>query len=409
MRLFGALVAAALGLSAGYDFSEARAVLERWIDHGTFPGCVAGVFKSSDGSQLLLESFGRLAANSTTSTSLETVYDLASLTKVTGATTASMALYQKGLLPLSLRIVDVLGSDFGTHGKAEITVEHLLTHSAGFPPDPTPVWYDKCTPCGARDEPPRFECVGTIYGLLMRQTLANPVGEVFVYSDLSFITLMFVLGKIIEEHQLLPVSECGELSGPQAWQCKFQTYVQLLHREMGSMATFLPTVAPKLLEPMAPTIGGEAAGYVNDPNAFALGGVSGHAGFFANVPALQKLVQRLVTAKEDDPLINASTARLFTTVRNASLSTRALGWDTNDPLCGSIPQPTFTHTGYTGTQICAIMADAETPMPFYTILLTNRVWPSDSEQSRKEILTARKEFNSAVTKAITGLGSIEIV
>ena len=101
--------------------------------------------------------------------------------------------------------------------------------------------------------------------------------------------------------------------------------------------------------------------------------------------------------------VNSTTAELFTKIHNRTQSSRALGWDTNDRAsnsyrgCGNLSATTFTHTGYTGTQICA---DPVTGGGLITILLTNRVYPKADEGSLHRIHAARQAFNNAVLSAV---------
>lgn len=164
-------------------------------------------------------------------------------------------------------------------------------------------------------------------------------------------------------------------------------------------------------------------GQVSDGNAYALGGVAGHAGLFSTTSDLWALLSGLMKARatptaDDDTQVevememegeqgrlgaaitwqlNGSTVRTFTTMINQSQSSRALGWDTNDYVsntyrgCGNLSSLTFTHTGYTGTQVCN---DVERGLT--TVLLTNRVYPHADEASLHTIHTARQEFNNIV-------------
>jgi serine-type D-Ala-D-Ala carboxypeptidase len=98
-------------------------------------------------------------------------------------------------------------------------------------------------------------------------------------------------------------------------------------------------------------------GQVSDQNAYAMGGIAGHAGLFSTAPDLFHLLHTLLFASEDDTFVNSTTVALFTTMYNASQSSRALGWDTNnynnsDYLgCGNLSSSSWTHTGYTGTEV----------------------------------------------------------
>ena len=98
-------------------------------------------------------------------------------------------------------------------------------------------------------------------------------------------------------------------------------------------------------------------GQVSDENAYAMGGIAGHAGLFSTAGDLHTLLHRLLFAAPADPWVNQSTVKLFTTVYNVSQSSRALGWDTNNYAtsgylgCGNLSSSSWTHTGYTGTEV----------------------------------------------------------
>ena len=167
-------------------------------------------------------------------------------------------------------------------------------------------------------------------------------------------------------------------------------------------------------------------GRVDDGNAYALGGISGHAGLFSNVDDMRILMHVrehflsccwlfrsnfLLTFfiqawlfEEKPSLLNATTIKLWTTEYNHSVSCRALGWSTNDQtvvdrgwdgLCGSLSSRTFLHVGYTGTQICA---DPERGL--YTILLTNRVYPSGDNVKIEDF---RRSWNDLIVKIYDNL------
>lgn len=131
----------------------------------------------------------------------QTKYDLASLTKVLATTTATMKLYQSGYLELGAccrvrrrdktadaKVTQYLGDEFGANGKAGITIRHLLTHSAGFPPDPVPGFSSPAFGCPQTKAgvaaPEVFTCMPKIRSALNSQSLQYPIGEQSVYSDL---------------------------------------------------------------------------------------------------------------------------------------------------------------------------------------------------------------------------------
>jgi CubicO group peptidase (beta-lactamase class C family) len=145
---------------------------------------------------------------------MDTMFDVASLTKVSVTTTVSMLLYQWGVLDLDARVADAFGPTFvqGDARKANMTVEHLLLHEAGLPPDPTTgnlTAQSYCTPGFACHEttafPPAqrgltFSCQARVLAELSSQPLFQPPGLGYTYSDISMITMMFLLGRLVRIH-----------------------------------------------------------------------------------------------------------------------------------------------------------------------------------------------------------------
>jgi len=368
----------------------------------------------------------------------DTLFDLASLTKVTATTTATMLLFQRGILAIEDNVADLFPEAFSAadERKSRIEILHLLTHTAGFPPDPTPVSF--CAPsfgCPETEEPPRnrtltFSCQSRSYGAIISQNLDRAPGEAFVYSDISMMTLSLVVGYHARKHHLISQddlrSDC--LAAAQIErvankidpidQCYFEAFTRLNIFEPVANASlsnaFFGFRPDQFATRCAPTwndtkadFPGECVlpfrervlqGEVSDGNAYALGGVAGHAGVFAGVRELVDFLGMILYASSDSVLgITKETAHLFTTVWNASQSSRALGWDTNDYAtntyrgCGNLSSQTFTHTGYTGTQLCADPANN-----VMTVLLTNRVYPRADDESKTKIHTIRMKLNNVV-------------
>ncbi len=137
-------------------------------------------------------------------------------------------------------------------------------------------------------------------------------------------------------------------------------------------------------------------GEVHDENAWALGGVAGHAGLFATARAVGQFSQAMLRQfRGDTPLAQASTFRRFTTRSTVPHSTRALGWDTmkSSSSCGGrMSAAAIGHTGFTGTSLWIDPA-----VDLYAVLLTNRVCPSRDNQA---ILNVRPRFHDAVMEAM---------
>jgi CubicO group peptidase (beta-lactamase class C family) len=354
---------------------------------------------------------------------VQTTFDMASLTKVLATTTTAMLLYDKGVLDLNMEISNekLLGAQFSQNGKEKITVRNLLLHDSGFPPDPVPGYGAASFGCPetAHFHPKlSFSCIPKIFNSVLHQTLQNPVGAVYVYSDLSMITAAFALGKLIQVHNLVSHSDLlqscvAELSGPPAYHCYFEAFLRThVVRKLG-MARSGFLLDPNRYPQATPTWNDTTyrhellQGVVSDENAFAAGGYAGHAGFWSTTSDTYLLTKALMFG--GDSFIRHSTVELFTKAYNLTQSSRALGWDTNDYTkntyrgCATLSSKTYTHLGYTGTETCN---DPERKL--ITILLTNRVYPGKTN-SADLIHALRQSFNTAVQQAFdTGAFSTEI-
>ena len=426
------------------DWGGVDDALRSLVSSHAFPGATAIV---ADRSGLLhATAVGRHTyGTSAMKMELSTHFDMASLTKVLVTTTCAMLLYQWGELKLDAPVINMFGPKFSAADsrKGMITPRHLLLHEAGLPPDPTPVSY--CAPSFACPEvallPPRernltFSCRQRAFDHLVKsQTLDRAPGIKFVYSDISMITMMNVVGHLaksgghVHEHDLLPAcvgenataSDSGGSFITATAQCYFEAFARthIFNKfEVGRADTYLGFRLPKALWPIAaPTWNDTTSGFpgecvrpyrervlqgeVSDGNAYSLGGVAGHAGLFASVRHVHLLMHEILFAPGMGALgITRDTVDLFTTVHNKTRSTRALGWDTDSVLCGNMSARTFTHTGYTGTMICADPDARDGGL--LTVLLTNRVYPKADEASEERIHAARVRYNNAVLVALGG-------
>jgi len=348
---------------------------------------------------------------------------MASLTKVLATTTTAMLLYDQGLLDLDRKLSDpsMLGPGFANHGKQEITVRNLMLHNAGYPPDPVPGYETPAFGCPDTSRyHPRltFSCMPKIYSSVLVQTLQNPVGAVYVYSDLSMITAALAFGRIIKDHNLIQYSdllpECiNTLKGqPSEVTCYYEAFVNSqVARKLGmARSGFLlersryPSAAPTWND----TIYRHEVmqGVVSDDNAYASGGYAGHAGFWSTTTDTYLLAKTLMFG---NTYIKRSTVEMFTKIANVTQSSRALGWDTNNYQmntyrgCASLSPKTYTHLGYTGTENCN---DPERQL--ITILLTNRVYPNKT-LTAPLIHELRQAFNTAVQQTYdAGTYTVEI-
>lgn len=217
----------------------------------------------------------------------------------------------------------------------------------------------------------------------------------FLYSDLSMITLMFAIGTLVRDNALVPpTSMVAPCFDPTNVVCNFNAFVQInVFQRYGMKATgFVPQNA-ELCVPQwdDPWYHHELIkGYVSDQNAYALGGISGHAGVFTNVEDALKLMKVWLFAT-DPAQLNATTIALWTKVANLTQSSRALGWDTNDQAyrwCGTFSDRTFLHIGFTGTELCA---DPE--IGVLTVMLANGRYPDYNQDG---MIAYRPAFNQLI-------------
>ncbi len=343
------------GRQAGPAFPRIDELVADGIAAKAAPGAVVLVGR---GNQTVYEkAFGfRATVPSQEAMTLDTVFDLASLTKVVATTTAVMTLVEQGRVRLNDPVAAFVPG-FERYGKAGITVRHLLTHVSGLRPDvDLHPWtgYDAAIAL-AVDEVPT----------------AAP-GEQFVYSDINF----FLLGDIVTRvtGQSLDAYLQRTVFGP------------LGMRDTGFLPAkaLLPRIAPteRCAEHDAwPCKRPDAAplrGVVHDPTARRMGGIAGHAGLFSTARDLQRFARMLVNGGELDGvrvLSAAGVARMITPVpMPANAGTRGLGWDIDTSFSSNrgdlFPIGSFGHTGFTGTSLWIDPASKS-----YVIFLSSRLHP----------------------------------
>ena len=294
------------------------------------------------------------------------LFDLASLTKVVGTTTAIMLLVDRGQIHVDDPVSKYIPA-FGSGDKRQITIRNLLTHTAGLI-----TWYPLFYRASGKDE---------TYRLIHELPLAYPVGKIRKYSDLGFI----LLGEIVEKVSGMPLNEFDSLNIFQPLGMHHTTYNPLAS---GRFKEFAATSHGNPFETRM--VHDSSLGYVfkeidpnqwngwrhynlrgevNDGNAwYALNGISGHAGLFSTADDLQKLVDMLKNDGKvgNKQFISKETLELFLTKDEFK---NGLGWmmDTEDSFMNNAPEGTFGHTGFTGTSIVIVPS-----LDISVILLINR-------------------------------------
>jgi len=347
-------------------FAPAFELLRKAIADHAFPA--ASVAIAHHGNLVGLKAFGRLTyePNSPEATT-ETVFDLASVTKVVATTSMAMILYERGLLDLDLPVVAVVAEFAGEDPRRDaVTLRMLLSHSSGLPA------YEKLfLRARTRDE--------LLSAAFATPLTANP-GARAEYSDIGFVILGVALERIAEES--LDHFCQHEVFGPLA----------MTHTAFNPPSAWRAFIAPTADDQTfrQRIIQGE----VQDENASAMGGVAGHAGVFATAEDIAIFAHAMLAGRR--PILRPETLALFTRRESSPPGTsRALGWDTPSSPSQSgkyFSAGSFGHLGYTGT---SLWIDPERQLSI--TLLTNRTWPDCSNQAIKQL---RPKFHDAVIESL---------
>lgn len=340
-------------------FSPARQVIRHGLESRAFPAAVVNVGRARG--VLWQEAFGRLSyADDEQPTSVETIFDLASLTKVIATASVAMRQIESGQLALDTPVADVI-RPFRAESRARVTVRHLLEHSSGLPAHAR-LW----ELASGRDA---YETA------LCALPLEREPGTAAVYSDPGFMLLGLLLERIGNRTLDLLVDE---VLGP--WPAP------LLYRPPERLSE---RIAPTEQDPWR---GHLLRGEVHDENAAALGGVAGHAGLFGTAEAVAAYARLVLqTLSASTRLGTPALMRTFVTRSAVPGSSRALAWDTAlaTSSCGTRMSPSaIGHTGFTGT---SLWIDPERDV--YAVLLTNRVHPTRQNEA---LLPLRARFHDAL-------------
>lgn len=342
-------------ISNEINFEKVDSIIEEAISDSAFPGGVLLV--SKDGKILHEKAYGNYTYDHNSQRmKLSTIFDLASVSKVVGTTTAVMMLYDQGKMDLDDKVTKYLPG-FGNNGKENITIRNLLLHNSGLAPFKK--YYDL------------YSTADEVINDIMNLTPEQEPGSKYVYSDLGMITLQKVMEKI---------------SGK-----SLDKYLNdNLFKPMGMNSTMYNPPA-NLKNNCAPTEYDDfyrmrqLQGEVHDERAYMLNGVAGHAGLFSTAPDLAKFLQMILNKGEYNgkQFIKPETVELFTK-KQSEQSTRGLGWDTKSPEGSSAGQYfsilSWGHTGYTGT---SVWTDPE--LESFVILLTNRVYPTRNNNKLSKV------------------------
>ncbi|HUK23867.1 MAG TPA: serine hydrolase [Terriglobales bacterium] len=351
------------GPASPVRLSTVDAIVQNAIGDGQTPGAVVLVWH--DGAVVYRKAFGHRSLEPRREPMTpDTIFDIASLTKVVATTTAIMQLEERGEIRLNDPVEKYLPA-FGQNGKDEITVRELLTHFSGLPED---------LELGQRWQ-------GREMALRMADeaTPIFPPGSRFLYSDLNFI----MLGALVEKVAGEPLDQyCARhIFAP----------LKMAHTRFLPPKSWLPRIAPTQYDPET---GKMLRGVVHDPTARRMGGVAGHAGVFSTADDLSKFAQALLGGSS---ILAPLAIEKMTTPQQPPTAQvlRGLGWDIDSPFSSNrgelLPVGSFGHTGFTGT---SLWIDPTTRT--FIIILANAVHP----RGKGSAVALRSEIATAVAAAL---------
>jgi CubicO group peptidase (beta-lactamase class C family) len=349
-------------------FASAFDLLRQAIADHVFPA--ASVAVTHRGNLMALRAFGRFTYETNSpDANVDTVFDIASLTKAVATTSMAMILYERGLLDLDLPVVAVVAEFAGEDPRRDaVTLRMLLAHSSGLPA------YEKLfLRTKTRDD---------LLSAAFATPLASDPGSNAKYSDIGFIILGVALERIAEE-------SLGRF-------CQHEVFGPLAMTH----TAFNPPSAWRASIP--PTANDESfrhriiQGEVQDENASVMGGVAPHAGLFASAGDLAIFAHAMLSG--GCPILRPETVAVFTQRETSPPGTsRTLGWDTPSSLSQSgkyFSANSFGHLGYTGTSLWIDPA-----RQLSITLLTNRTWPDCKNEAIKQL---RPKFHDAVVESLGG-------
>ena len=375
------------------------------IAKGATPGCVVLVVK--DEKIAYYKAFGHLSYTTNQAVTTETVYDMASVTKICATTLSIMKLYDEGKIDLNKTLGDYLPWVKGSN-KEKLTIENILLHQAGLV-SYIPFYKELMDSTGKPKKgffataPSDSFSISVAQNMYMRTSwrdtmykriIESPLGKKsnYIYSDNDFI----FLGKLVETISGLTLNDYVKK--------EFYTPLGL------NTATFLPKNSLPTNR-IAPTEEEKyfrlqlLSGTVHDPGAAMFGGVAGHAGLFSNAYDIAVLMQMLLNGGtfNGKKYLNKETINLFTTYQS-TISRRGYGFDKPEKdnatkvepyPCLSASAKTFGHTGFTGT---CTWADPEKKLIY--VFLSNRVNAEGGDNKKLLNMNVRPKIHEAIYKAL---------
>ncbi|HRG57538.1 MAG TPA: glycoside hydrolase family 3 N-terminal domain-containing protein [Bacteroidia bacterium] len=395
-----------LGISSSI-LQKVDSLADAAIAEKATPGCQ--ILAAKDGKVFYHKAFGKYSYEKPENVDINTIYDIASVTKITATLFATMQLFDLRKFNPEQTLKDVLPTSLNTN-KSDLIIKDILTHQAGL--KPFIPFYEKTINDGKLSPKIYSHSKNKIFNIQIADSLfinANysdsiysqvwnssikPSGK-YVYSDLGF-----YLTKMM----------CEYLSNR-----SLDQYMRPIYRKLGANSTgYLPLerFSKKII---APTEEDKIfrkqilQGYVHDPGAAMLGGIAGHAGVFSNANDLAKIMQMYINKGSygAEQFITTSTVNYFTScIACPEGNRRGLGFDKPEPdktkegpTCEAASLKSFGHTGFTGTYA---WADPENGLVY--IFLSNRVHP-DAENKKLSKLNTRTNIHQVFYDAIKNINS----
>ncbi len=360
-------------------FQAIEAIVRQEIEQKKLPGAVVLIGR---GQRILYQrAIGQRALEPTPEPmTLDTMFDLASLTKVVATTTGMAMLIEQGKVRLNDRVSAFI-PHFEQYGKADITIRHLLTHMSGLRPD-----VDLADPWKGYD---------AAIDLAVQEVPTAAPGTRFVYSDINF----FLLGDIIRRVSKQPLEEFARDRIFQPLGMKDTMFLP----PASLRSRIAPTERCSELGPCDPASDATKTalrGVVHDPTARRMGGVAGHAGLFSTAADLAVFCRMLLGGgiHRGTRLLSPLAVTKMTTAATPAeeRNVRTLGWDFDSSFSSNrgelLPIGSFGHTGFTGT---SLWIDPATGL--YVIFLSNRVHPD----GKGDVTPLRARVSTIAASALT--------
>lgn len=341
---------------ASSRFAALDAMFKEAVEKEEIPGAV--VLVGHNGHVVYRKAFGyRSLEPRREKMTLDTIFDMASLTKCLATTPSMMRLIQLGQIRLNDPVAKYI-PEFAANGKGQITIRQLMTHTSGLPED--------------LDLKQPWQGYETAMNMAFDETPIYPAGMRFLYSDINF----EVLGELVHRVSGMMLDNYA--------QAHFYEPLHMAHTRFLPPKAWLPKIAPTqyvqpgvaldvALEGKDPH-GEMLRGIVHDPTARRMGGVAGHAGLFSTADDVAKFAQMLLNG--GGSVLSPLSIEKMTTVETPPTMPvmRALGWDIDSPFSTNrgdfLPIGSYGHTGFTGT---SLWIDPTTKT--YIVILSNAVHP----------------------------------